>query len=118
MTLSGQMALFLIFYFIKQEFKIFSKKLLTGAVFVFLFIPLTFAGISKDWNNPGNPWIDATGGPDQFGYTWIDSDEPGGPPFNWIDITATGTQIRWAGQGQPRLADTFRAYDAGIPGLE
>ena len=27
------------------------------------------------------------GGPDAYGYTWRDSNDPNGQPYNWIDIT-------------------------------
>ncbi|MEP0828393.1 MAG: trypsin-like peptidase domain-containing protein [bacterium] len=33
------------------------------------------------------------GGPDNFGYFWVDSDDSLGPVFDWIDITAFGTDI-------------------------
>ena len=55
--------------------------------------------LEKDEIDPrkGAPVVYNAGGPDQFGYYWVDSDEPGGPAFNWIDITNVGTEITWLG---------------------
>jgi hypothetical protein len=37
------------------------------------------------------------GGPDGFGYSWIDSDEPNGPDWVWTDISETGIPIEGLG---------------------
>ncbi len=37
------------------------------------------------------------GGSAAGGYQWRDSDEPGGPVFEWVDITASGTRIPMSG---------------------
>ncbi|MBC8321689.1 MAG: T9SS type A sorting domain-containing protein [Bacteroidetes bacterium] len=53
-----------------------------------VFICLSFSLFSQNLKN-----ISGSGGPDTFGYTWIDSDDPEGLVFSWIDITSSGTEI-------------------------
>jgi hypothetical protein len=45
----------------------------------------------------GPPVTEGQGGPDGFGYRWLDRDEPGGPAFAGEDITGTGTLLELSG---------------------
>ncbi len=49
----------------------------------------------------------STGGPDAGGYYFVDSDEPGGPAFDWIDISATGTDMN--------MYDDTRCWPISLP---
>jgi hypothetical protein len=39
------------------------------------------------------PMIYNHGGPDIYGYSWVDSDDPGGPIYSWSDISGVGTLL-------------------------
>jgi len=55
---------------------------------------LTFNAQIAGWD-PGNG--EGAGGSDTYGHMWIDSDEPNGPTFDWVDISLTGTQTALTG---------------------
>ena len=56
-----------------------------------------------------------TGGPDAFGYTFIDSDETGGPVYTWIDISSTGTATGIGDDDEVTVALPFTFYFYGEP---
>jgi len=45
-----------------------------------------------------------SGGPDAFGYQWVDSDNSGGPAYDWVDISSEGLI---AGTGDDELLGPF-----------
>ncbi len=53
--------------------------------------------------------LNASGGPDSFGYTYKDSSEPDGPTYTWDDISGTGTAIgnSWTGFGKDEAVFTL-----------
>ena len=49
---------------------------------------------------PRGPQADATGGPDPFGYRWLDSAAPGGPAFAWADVVAPEHVVNLTGDDE------------------
>ncbi len=63
---------------------------------------------------PGVVPVTGQGGPDEFGYSWIDSDEIGGPVYEWVEINGVGNVVGSgddANHGPFDLGFTFSYYD-------
>nr|HPN39760.1 C25 family cysteine peptidase [Melioribacteraceae bacterium] len=69
-------------------------------------------GTKEEPINLGGISIKGSGGPDSFGYKWVDSDVSNGPAFEWNDISTTGTEAtNWVATG------TYSAKDEGYTTL-
>lgn len=64
----------------------------TGLLFLVCLGPVLLLGATngKRYQNPV-PMNPDTSAPDAWGYTWVKSTDPGGPTFNWVDISTRGT---------------------------
>ena len=56
-----------------------------------------------------------TGGPDAFGYSFIDSDEAHGPVYSWTDISTTGTATGITDDGEELIPLPFTFWFYGNP---
>ena len=68
------------------------SKLLYTILLLAISVSLAFGSGLSLQKHFGNPWLDATGGPDIYGYKWADSREDT-VDYAWDDITAIGTEI-------------------------
>ena len=58
----------------------------------------------------------ARGGPDRYGHAWLDSDEPDGPVYQWIELVGSGTLMQVSGDdvisSPTSIGFTFPFYDS------
>jgi N-acetylneuraminic acid mutarotase len=71
-------------------------RITTAVLLVLIAVPALLLGGVDGSTQPAQARPD-TSAPDAWGYTWVRSNEPGGPTFNWVDITTRGTLVTGLG---------------------
>ncbi|MCK5331356.1 MAG: hypothetical protein KAK01_08110, partial [Candidatus Marinimicrobia bacterium] len=70
---------------------------------------------------PGSSPPEGSGGADTYGHIWVDSDEPSGPLFDWLDISGSGNVLSLTGNNaisnQVPLGFNFSFYGADYQNL-
>ncbi len=57
----------------------------------------TDASLKGEQGTPGPVVAASAGGPDAAGHRWVDSRDPAGPAFAWVDVTGDGTRVPLTG---------------------
>jgi len=76
-------------------------------------VPFVKLGKGEEDRREGVRGLDAHGGPDGYGYSWIDNDDAGGPSYSWVEISGSGTALTRtddANFGPFALGFTFNYY--------
>ncbi len=63
---------------------------------------------------PGRSPLLGAGGPDGYGYNWIDSNEVGGPVYDWVDISGLGTPQSFGDDSNQTFALPFTFNFYGV----
>lgn len=89
-----------------------AQSLLTQNQYEYIDYPIITDKLTID-NRVGPTVLNASGGPGTFGYSWVDSNS-GGTPFNFNDISTTGTQANVGADGNEKVALPFDFNFFGI----
>ncbi|HYE95772.1 MAG TPA: M36 family metallopeptidase [Rubricoccaceae bacterium] len=73
------------------------------------------SGVKGGEEQQGSEQQRGRGGPDGFGYSWIDSDEPGGPTYTWFDVSTIGTPGPSSDDSEVTVALPFTFEYYGTP---